>query len=441
MPDRVGLEQRELTSLRAIANKARHGRSHRFGNLYGELNETLLREAWRRLNKSAASGIDRVSARAYEQELDSNITELVKRLKVKRYRAKLVRRKYIAKANGKQRPLGIPVLEDKLLQGAASMLLEAIYEADFLPCSFGYRPGVGARDAVQALGFNLQYSRFGYVVEADIRGFFDHLDHQWLEEMLRQRIADEAFIGLIGKWLKAGVLEPDGTVVNPETGSPQGGVVSPILANIYLHYALDLWFEKVVKRHCNGQAMLVRYADDFVAAFQYRQEAEAFYRTLPRRLKKFSLEVAEEKTRLHRFSRFHPSRTRSFSFLGFAFYWDVDRQGARRLKRRTSRARMVSALKAFTHWVKTHRHVATKRLFAGVALKLRGHYNYFGVPGNSRAIQEYHRQVLAILLKWLRRRSRRHRMNGWRFYDLVKQLRLPVPRIVPYSRKRSLVLV
>lgn len=439
-PDTVGPGIDETTSLRGIADKAEHDKEHRFGNVYGELNEALLKEAWRGLNKSAASGIDRVMARDYEQELDANIEDLVERLKGKRYRAKAVRRHYIPKTDGKQRPLGIPVVEDKLLQAGVAMILEAIYEPDFLPVSFGYRPGVGARDAVQALGFNLQYGSFGYVVEADIQGFFSHLDHDWLKRMLRERIADESFIGLIGQWLKAGVLEPDGSLLYPEAGTPQGGVVSPILANIYLHHGLDLWFEGVVKPHCRGKALLIRYADDFVCAFQYREDAEAFYRVLPKRLVKFGLEVAPEKTRLLRFSRFHPGMRRRFAFLGFEFYWSVDRQGERRLMKRTARKKLGRALKEFSDWVRTHRHLPTKALFCQVAWKLRGHFIYFGLPGNSRSIKEFHDKVLETLLKWLKRRNRRHRMNGWRFYRLVELLRLPQPRIVPYPRTRSIVL-
>ena len=400
----------------------------------------MLKEAWRRLNKSAASGIDRVTARDYEQDLDANIKDLVERLKGKRYRAKAVRRHYIPKGEGKQRPLGIPVVEDKLLQTGVAMLLEAIYEPDFLPVSFGYRPGVGARDAVQALGFNLQYGRFGYMVEADIQGFFSHLNHDLLKGMLRERIADESFMGLIGQWLTVGVLEPDGSFLYPEAGTPQGGVVSPILANIYLHHGLDLWFEGVVKAHCRGKAMLIRYADDFVCAFQYREDAEAFYRVLPKRLAKFSLAVAPEKTRLLRFSRFHPGMRRRFAFLGFEFYWDMDRQGERRLMKRTARKKLGRALKEFSDWVKTHRHLPTKELFRQVAWKLRGHFNYFGLPGNSRSIQEFHGQALSILLKWLQRRNRRHRLNGWRFFRLVDLLGLPQPRIVPYPRSRSILL-
>jgi len=432
-PDSVGSGKRGQTSLRGIAKKARRECSHRFGNLYGELNAGLLKEAWRTLNKRAAGGVDRVTARDYEKDLDANIGNLVERLRAKRYRARLVRRHYIPKGDGRERPLGIPVLEDRLVQAGARLVLESIYEQEFLPTSFGYRPGVGARDAVQALGFNFQYGRFGYVVEADIRGFFDHLDHEWLCRMLRERIDDEAFIGLIRKWLKAGVLEPDGEVVHPEGGSPQGGVISPVLANVYLHYALDLWFERVVKRRCRGKALIVRYADDFVCAFQYRGDAEAFYRALPERLAKFGLEVAPEKTRMVRFSRFHPGRRRRFAFLGFEFHWDVDRGGEARLRRRTEPKRLRRSLHGVSEWVRHNRHLPIPRLFAVLSAKLRGYYNYFGVPGNSRLLRAFHREALRIVLKWLKRRSRKQRLNGWRFYVLLERYRVPEPRIVPYS--------
>lgn len=437
MPDGVGLGQHKPTSLRGIAYKAKAERSHRFGDLYRSLDGKLLIESWGALNKRSSSGVDKVTSEEYGRDLEGNIHSLVERLKAKRYRARLVRRQYIPKANGKPRPLGIPVLEDKLVQKAASKVLEAIYEPGFLPSSFGYRPGVGAKDAVRVLTFNLQYGSFGYVVEADIKGFFNNLDHEWLKRMLRERIADEAFIGLIGKWLKAGILDTDGRVHHPVTGSPQGGVVSPVLANIYLHYVLDLWFEGIVKRRCLGKAMLCRYADDFVCAFQYRSDAEAFYRELPERLKKFNLDVALGKTRMLRFSRFHPGLERRFSFLGFEFYWDLDRKGERRLMKRTDRRKLRSSIRNFTAWVKEHRHLRTRLLFAAMSQKLRGYYNYYGVPGNSRSVQTFHNEAMKILMKWLRRRSRTHRMNGWRFYELLE---VPLPRIIPWSRKPNPVL-
>ena len=277
------------TSLQGIAEKAQSQKQYRFRNLYGMLNEELLTESWREIKKHAASGVDQISAQDYEQHLEGNIRDLVERLKQKRYRAKLVKRHYIPKGNGKLRPLGIPAVEDKLLQVAVTRLLEAIYEQDFLPCSYGYRPGVGAVDAVDKLTVKLQFGRYHYVVEADIKGFFDNMDHDWMIRMLEERIEDRAFLGLIRKWLRAGILDTTGAIIHPVTGTPQGGVVSPVLSNVYLHYVLDLWFEKVIKPQCRGEACLLRYADDYICAFEYQREAERFYAALGPRLEKFGL--------------------------------------------------------------------------------------------------------------------------------------------------------
>jgi len=335
-PDNVGLEQSEPTFLRGIAIKARSNQQHRFRDLYRCLNEELIYHAWKSLNKRAASGVDKVTADAYAEDLHGNIQRLVERLKTKRYRAKLVRRVYIPKENGKQRPLGIPALEDRLVQSAVTKVLTAIYEQDFLDCSYGYRAGRSAHDAVSELTRELQFGPYHTVVEADIRGFFDHMDHDWLLEMLEQRIDDRAFLGLIRKWLKAGILETDGEVIHPETGTPQGGIVSPILANVYLHYALDLWFDRVVKKSCRGKAVLVRYADDWVCAFEHEDDAERFYQTLPERLEKFGLEVAQEKTNKLLFSRRCLRKGQRFIFVGFEFYGESDRKGLPRVKRRTA---------------------------------------------------------------------------------------------------------
>jgi len=317
VPDNVGLGKYEQTSLRGIAIKARADGKHRFQDLYRCLNVPFLHVCWKDLNKNAASGVDKITAQDYEENLVDNIQALVDRLKTKRYRAKLVRRCYIPKENGKERPLGIPALEDRLVQLACAKLMTAIFEADFLDNSYGYRPERSAKDAVNDLRFNLQFGKYGYIVEADIKGFFDHMDHEWLLRMLKERIDDAAFLNLIRKWLKAGILDTDGMVIHPETGTPQGGIVSPVLANVYLHFALDLWFEKVVKVHCQGKALIIRYADDFVCAFQYRKDAVKFFKVLPKRLGKFCLSVAPEKTGMMRFSRFHPSRRRRIIFLGF----------------------------------------------------------------------------------------------------------------------------
>lgn len=267
------------------------------------INQDVLRLCFYRLRKDAASGVDQVTFQDYARNLEANLTDLAGRLRRQAYRARLVRRKYIPKGKGKLRPLGIPVLEDKLLQMAVTQILLAIYEVDFLPCSFGYRPGVSAHAAVRTLQDELQWGRHNFVVEADIKGFFENLRWEWLERMLEQRIADGALVNLIRKWLRAGILEEDGKVIHPQTGTPQGGVISPVLANIYLHYVLDVWFERGVKPKQRGRCRIVRYADDFVACFEHRQEAEAFEKALPARLAKFGLEVAADKTKMLRFGR------------------------------------------------------------------------------------------------------------------------------------------
>lgn len=440
MPDMVGLDIHEPTSLRGIANRAKSSKKHRFRDLYRLLNVEMLRHCWRDLNKAAASGVDGVTAAAYEADLEANIEDLVERLKAKRYKAKLIRRVYIPKENGKERPLGILALEDKLVQLACAKLLSAIYEQDFLASSYGYRPNRSANEAIGDLTFNLQYGQFGYVVEADIKGFFDNLSHDWLLTMLAQRVDDRAFLGLIRKWLKAGVLETDAQVVHPETGSPQGGIISPVLANVYLHYALNLWFERVVKPHCRGTAIICTYADDFVCAFQYQQDAVRFFRALPKRLNKFSLEVAPEKTRLLRFSRFHPSMKRRITFLGFELYWFRDRQGVPRVMRRTARKKLQGACRRIGEWIRRNRHLPGRSFVAGLNRRLRGHYNYYGLMGNSRSLWRFYRWVIGCAFKWLNRRGGKRRSFSWvAVHRALEQLRVARPRIT--ERKRQHVIL
>lgn len=333
------------TSLQGIAEKARREKKYRFRNLAAMLTENHFQHCWKLLRKDAATGVDRVTAQEYGRHFTTNVRDLIERLKRGGYRAKLVLRKWIPKGNGKLRPLGLPALEDKLLQIAVALILRTIYEEDFLPCSYGYRPRVGARDAVKVLKDELQFGRYRYVVEADIKGFFDNIDHAWMIRMLEQRIDDRRFLRLIKKWLRAGILEEDGKVLHPVTGTPQGGIVSPVLANVYLHYALDLWFEKVVKTQCRGMAYLCRYADDFVAAFEYKEDADRFYRLLSERLGKFKLELSAEKTRVVGFSRFPESEGNSFDFLGFEYRWGDSRKGKRIVKLRTSHKKFQQSLR------------------------------------------------------------------------------------------------
>lgn len=437
MPDTVGSEKRKPTSLQGIAEKAKADKKHRFRDLYRCLDAPLLLSCWPGLNKDAASGVDGVTWAEYGKNLYGNVKALVERLKTKRYRARLILRHYIPKENGKKRALGIPVIEDKLLQAACAKILTAIYEQDFQGFSYGYRPGRGAEGAVRDLTFDLQYGCYGYLVEADIRGFFDHMGHKWLWDMLSLRIDDRAFLGLIRKWLKAGILETDGKVIRPDTGSPQGGVVSPALANVYLHYALDLWFERRVKPGCQGEAIIYRYADDFVCAFRFRDDAEKFYKALPGRLAKFELEVAPEKTRILRFSRFHPSKTRRFTFLGFEFYWEEDREGVPRVKRRTARKKLQGACKRIKEWIKENRHLPGKEFFRRLNARLRGHYNYYGVRGNSRSLYRFFKWAMECTFKWLNRRGgKRKSFNRRRFYEILDLVHIARPRIKEDNRRR-----
>lgn len=431
MPDAVGLELHGQTSLCGIATRAKTCKDHRFQDLYRMLDVGLLLQCWEELNKDSASGVDEVTAADYEQDLMENIQNLAGRLKAKQYRAKLVRRVYIPKDNGKERPLGIPALEDKLVQMACAKILGAIYEQDFLPASYGYRPMRGAKDAVLDLGFNLQYSRIGYVVEADIRGFFDHLDHERLLELMSLRIDDRPFLNLIRKWLKAGILDTDGKILHPENGTPQGGSISPILANIYLHYALDRWFENVVKPGCRGQALLIRYADDFVCAFQFRRDAQRFYQAMPRQLKNYSLEVAEEKTGIVRFSRFHPGLRNRFSFLGFEIYWNRDRRGELRVMKRTARKKLQGAKRRMKEWIKANRHLPGRKFIKALNRKLIGHYNYYGVRSNEGSLGSFFSFTIRCAFKWLNRRGGKRRSFNWgQFKVALEKLGIAWPRVV-----------
>ena len=417
------------TSLLGIANKAASDKAHRFQNLFGLLTVGYLLACWRFVNKRAASGVDRKDAKCYEANLRENVEGLVESVQGGWYWAKLVLRKYIPKLNGKLRPLGIPAIADKLLQIGVSKLLDEIYEQDFLGCSYGYRPGVGALDAVRDLSAVLRSGGYHYLVEADIRGFLDKLEHEKLIELLERRIDDKAFIRLIRKWLKAGVLEPDGAVNYPEKGSPQGGIVSPILANIYLHYALDVWFEETVKAHCRGAAFLCRYADDFVCAFELEADAERFYKVLGERLGKFGLAVAAEKTNLLRFSPINWKESGAFEFLGFEFRWGLGRWRKPVIKRRTARKKYRASLADFREWCREHCRLPKRVLFAKLNSKLRGYYNYYGIRGNAESLHDFFYQAKRILYKTLNRRSQRRSYNWKGFAELLKVFKLQKPRI------------
>jgi group II intron reverse transcriptase/maturase len=416
------------TSLQGIADKARKERSHRFQNLFGMLNVPFIEACWSRMNKKSAAGVDHVSAREYEQNLRVHIEGLVERLKGNRYRAKLVRRQYIPKEPGKMRPLGIPATEDKLLQKAVAVILEAIYEQEFLPCSFGYRPKVGAKTAVEYLSQELATGKYTAIVEADIKGFFDNLVQEQLIEMMTKRLDDRRFVRLIQKWLKAGILEPTGMVIHPLTGTPQGGIVSPILSNIYLHYALDEWFETVVRKHCRGKAVLCRYADDYVCAFEFLSDAERFYKVLGLRLGKFGLELAADKTKIIRFDANAPDEKASFDFLGFEFRWG-HAWGKPRLERRTSRKKLRKSVAAFTEWIRESRSLRLREIMRLVNSKLRGYYNYYGIQGNRKSLGQFMWSIRQLLWKWLNRRSQKRSFTVVELAAMQKRYQLLKPFI------------
>lgn len=421
------------TSLRGIAYKAGKLKDYRFQNLYGLLNEHFLTECFFKLNKKAASGVDGVTFADYKVNLTANIKALVKKLKTKKYRAKLVKRQYIPKAGGKLRPLGLPVLEDKLVQLAVSTILSSIWEQDFLSSSCGYRPGVGAKTGVKMLLNQLRTQKYNYVVEADIKGFFNNIDHDWLLKMLAQRIDDSAMLGLIKKWLKAGVLEDGATVIHPITGTPQGGVISPILANIYLHYALDLWFDRRVSEACVGKVFFVRYADDFVCLFKRKEDAEEFYEGLAERMAKFGLELAPDKTQI---VPFHGKPyTERFTFLGFEFYRGLTKKRVALAYARTSPDKMQVSLALFTEWLRENISIGTTALFAKVKAKLIGHYNYFGIAGNSEMLASYYYFLTGIFKKYLNRRSQRQSCNWEKFRTWLTIYGVVRPRITWSLRK------
>jgi group II intron reverse transcriptase/maturase len=314
--------------------------------------------------------------------------------------------------------------------------LQSIWEQDFMRNSYDYRPNKSAPQAVHSLPLNLQFKGYGYIVEADIKGFFDNLDHEWLMDMLKQRIDDKAILSLINQWLKARIKSPDGVYTKPSSGSPQGGIISPVLANIYLHYALDLWFEKRVKPRMRGRAMMIRYADDFVCAFQFAKDAERFYKVLPKRLKKFNLDVAEDKTSLMRFSRFHVGRKRHFVFLGFEFYWGTDSNSKLRLRQRTAVKKQKAKLSEYYQWIKAKRSLKLKLWLPQLRRKLMGFLNYFGLPDNSRSLSSMHDYVLHSLYKWVNRRSGRRSYNWSDFKKMLEYFKIEKPRV---SKKNVLV--
>jgi RNA-directed DNA polymerase len=406
------------TKLEQIADKAKADRTLRFTSLAHLLTPEFLLETWRQMNRRGASGVDGETTKEFEHELETRVQDIWARLKAGTYRAAPVRRVEIPKGPGKvgTRPLGIPTVEDRLVQRAVARILEAVFEADFLDCSYGFRPGRSAHQALRTLRATLVTKKVRHLYEADIRGYFNHINHQWLMRMIAHRIADGVILRLIGKWLRAGVMQ-DGVVIRTEEGTPQGGPLSPILANVYLHFVLDLWFEKKMRRRFQGEAYLLRFADDFVASFQYKRDAERLDRNLRLRFARFNLELAEEKTRLLPFGRFaaglkaaYGERPDTFDFLGFTHVCGTDRDGKFAVIRLPSRKSCRKFLARTKEWLSSHRHWKRRDQQRQLQTRLRGFYQYFGLHHCKPRLDTIRHEVLLQWVRVLRRRSQRHRL-------------------------------
>jgi len=403
----------ELLRIKEHVEKAQGEKAQ---NLASAINKSVLAAAHKIMDGRKATGVDGMSKEEYGAALDRNLEALVSRMKREAYKPKPSKRVYIDKAGSdKKRPLGISSYEDKLVEKVVAELLEIVYEPKFSDVSYGFRPKRNCHQAIREVIEDIQYRKTNYIVEADIKSFFDTLDHDWLLKFLEHDIADRKFIGIIRRFLKAGIME-NGRIIDKEEGSPQGNGASPILANIYLHYVLDLWFEKVFKKQCEGQAYLIRYCDDFVCCFQYKEDAERFYSALIERFRRFNLELALEKTKILEFGRFAKEnrskrgqgKPETFDFLGFTLYCGEDRRkDFFRVKVKTNRKKMASKLKKLGEWLKAHRHYAVQDIIKRVNQSLLGHYHYYGVIDNTKSLERFRHMVVGRLYKWLNRRSQK----------------------------------
>jgi len=406
-----------------------------------------LHEAYQRTRKDGAAGVDGQTGKDYEANLEGNLQSLLDRAKSGTYVTPPVRRVHIPKAGSvtETRALGIPTFEDKVLQRAVAMVLETIYEQDFLDCSYGFRPGRSAHQALEALWQRTMKMGGGWVVEVDIRKFFDTIDHGHLRAFLKRRVHDGVLLRLVGKWLNAGVLE-DGCVTHPEKGSPQGGVVSPLLSNAFLHYVLDEWFEREVQPRLKGQSFLIRYADDLVMGFSCEDDARRVMEVLPKRFEKYGLTLHPEKTRSVPFER-PPDRPErlgpqertpagTFDLLGFTHYWGRSRHGHWVVKRKTSKSRLSRGLKALARWLRKGRHRALADQHRTLGQKLRGHFAYYGITGNADALKRFRRGAIGLWRKWLSRRNRDGPIAWDKMYRLLARYPLP-PALVVHSVYRQ----
>jgi RNA-directed DNA polymerase len=424
------------TRLERIAKLASDSPSMVISTLAHHINIDLLEEACRRVRKDGALGVDGQRAQEYAVNLRENLQSLLNRAKSGTYRAPPVRRVHIPKGNGKEtRPLGIPTYEDKILQCAVAMVLGAVYEQDFLDCSYGFRPGRSAHQLLENLFSMTTLVRGGWIIEIDIRKYFDSISHEQLIEIVRQRVTDGVLIRLIGKWLNAGVLE-HGQLSKPDAGTPQGGVISPLLANIFLHTVLDKWFEQDVKPRLVDRGQLFRYADDAVLVFANESDARRVFEVLPKRFEKYGLALHPDKTRLIEFRRpdrrtddDDPKGPATFDLLGFTHYWGMSRSNKWVVKRKTAKDRFRRALQRVSMWCRTFMHHKIIDQHRILSMKLRGHFEYFGITGNCEALERFKHEIERVWFRRLRRRSQRASLSWERFNRMLKRWPLPRARI------------
>ncbi len=441
---RAQSRERLQQALNRVRQAAERERSDRFTSLWHHVYDIdRLRESYFALKRGSAAGVDGVTWKQYGEDLEQRLPDLSARLSRGAYRARPVRRVYIAKEDGKERPIGVTTLEDKMVQRAATEVLNAVYEVDFKGYSYGFRPGRGQHNALDAVTVGIEKRKVNWVLDADIRGFFDAIVHEWLVKFVEHRIADKRVVRHIKKWLNAGVFE-NGKVHKTEEGTPQGGSISPLLANIYLHYALDLWVQAWRKRVARGDMIFVRYADDFVVGFERREEATRFLAELGERLGKFGLKLHPTKTRLFEFGRFAAERRRkrglgkpeTFTFLGFTHICSTTRNGRFKVLRQTKGKRLRAKLKELKQELRWRMHRPISKVGKWLRTVLNGHYRYYGVPGNLPALSKLRFEVVRLWYRTLRRRSQKTKTT-WAVMSRLENRWLPLPRVMhPYPNQR-----